>query len=91
MFAAVLLHEIYGFSLLEIADFIADSEDAVQSALIEAEAAAVTVSSVGYPNTPVDLQTRLLAQAFVDAMNSGEVSELKDLMAEHVQLSLIHI
>lgn len=94
VYAAVLLSEIFGFPALDIADFIGASEQGVKSVLIQAMAAGESISTTNnHPGSkkPTDSQARGLSDAFVDAMNSGEVSELKDLMAEYVQITVCNV
>ena len=96
-FASILLKEVYGFSLLEIAEFIGTSEGTVKSALnrvrakVAKDASATSENGARAAYSPVDPQVRVLAEAFVDAMNSGEVSELKALMAKFVQITVCNV
>ncbi len=97
-FAALLLKDVYDFSLAEVADFIGTSEGTVKSALSRArrkmrddgDAYASRSRTSPLPQV-VDAQSKALVQAFVDAINSGEVDRVIDLMAEKVQISVCNV
>lgn len=86
-FAAILLKDVYDFSLEEIADFIGTTAGTVKSALSRARHKMQNTDDASVSN-PED---RALVQAFVDAINSQDVDRVIDLMAETVQFKVCNV
>lgn len=85
---ALLLKDVYAFTLAETADFIGTTPGTVKSALSRArgklrEAPAASVR--------VDAPTATLARAFAQAMNAGDVDRLLTLMSESVKVDVCNV
>lgn len=86
-FAAILLKDVYDFTLEEVADFIGTTPGTVKSALSRAR----RKMRDGRPRRPVDAATSALVHAFVDAMNASDVDRVLALMAETVKIDVCNV
>ena len=86
-FAAILLKDVYEFTLEEIADFIGTTPGTVKSALSRARRKMRTNSA----SKPVDARTSALVRAFVEAMNSKDVDRILHLMSKTVKIDVCNV
>lgn len=86
-FAAILLKDVYEFTLDEIADFIGTTPGTVKSALSRARR-----KMIEHTETPViNDNEKALVRAFVDAINSRDVDQVFDLMSETIQIDVCNV
>lgn len=86
-FAAILLKDVYDFSLEDIADFVGTTVGTVKSALSRARRKVAMNTGTPAP----DDAARALARALADAMNARDVDRLLDLMAESVKIDVCNV
>ena len=86
-FAAIVLKDVYEFTLDEIADFIGTTPGTVKSALGRARGKMRSNSG----GRAVDEPTSALVKAFVDAMNAKDVDRILDLMSETVKIDVCNV
>lgn len=86
-FAAILLKDVYDFTLDEVADFIGTSLGTVKSALGRARRKMQDRNDAHVD----DDAGKALVGAFVDAINSGDVDRVVNLMAEKVQIKVCNV
>ncbi len=86
-FAALLLKDVYSFTLEEIADFIGTTAGTVKSALSRAR----RKMREDAPAKPVDAEAKALVEAFVDAMNARDVERILNLMSETVKIDVCNV
>jgi len=86
-FAAILLKDVYDFTLEEVADFIGTTPGTVKSALSRARK---KMQDNDAPQVS-DPQAKALVQAFVDAMNARDVDRVIDLMEKKVQITVCNV
>ena len=90
--AALILREVLGFSAQEVADSMATSEASVKSALQRARATMderlpdrsqqATLQSLG------DARVRAIVQSYTDALESGDVDAVMELLTEDATWSM---
>lgn len=87
-FCAILLKDVYDFSLEDIADFIGTTTGTVKSALSRAR----TKMKPDQPKpTCIDPEGKALAQAFSDAMNTQDVDRIVALMSETLKIDVCNV
>lgn len=86
-FAALLLKDVYAFSLDEIADFVGTTPGTVKSALSRARGK----MAANADGARVDEASRTLVRAFVDAMNARDVERILELMSETVKIDVCNV
>ncbi len=87
-FVALLLKDVYDYSLKDIADFIGTTEGTVKSALNRARKKMQETAADG---TNIDPALKQLVEKFVDAMNSGDMDQLINMMSEQIQISVCNV
>ncbi|MBD3648488.1 MAG: sigma-70 family RNA polymerase sigma factor, partial [Pseudomonadales bacterium] len=86
-FAALLLKDVYDFTLEEVADFIGTTTGTVKSALSRGRRKMKRESV----NAVDSAERRELVERFVDAINSQDVDRVIELMTETVQISVCNV
>lgn len=86
-FAALVLKEGYGFTLEEIADFMGTTVGTVKSALSRGRRKLRETTSAA----AVDEVSRAVVEAFVAALNGGDVDAILGLMAETVKIDVCNV
>lgn len=86
-FAALLLKDVYEFSLEDIADFIGTTVGTVKSALSRARGKVRRHAQ----SAAADPATRALARAFAEALDAGDVDRVLGLMAEAVKIDVCNV
>ncbi len=89
--ACVVLGDVLGYSLAEIADIAGLSLPAVKAALHRARVRIRDMAA--QPDEPVPMATaaeRARLQAYVDRFNARDFDALRDLLAEDVRLELVN-
>jgi len=85
-FAAIILKELYDFSLEEIADFVGTTMGTVKSALYRARR---KMEAEEFPQ--VDENKKRFAGNLVDAINAQDLDQVKALMAESIQITVCNV
>lgn len=86
-FASILLKDVYGFSLDEIADFIGTTPGTVKSALSRAR----KKMQEDIVSHPVDPELKDVVNKFVDAINANDADQVVSLMVEQVQIQVCNV
>lgn len=86
-FAAILLKDVYAFTLEEIADFVGTTAGTVKSALNRARRKMRENSD----KKAVDAGTSTLVRALAEAMNAGDVDRILGLMSETVKIDVCNV
>lgn len=85
-FAAIILKELYDFSLDEIADFVGTTTGTVKSALYRARR---KMESEEFPD--VGQTKKRFACALVDAINAQDLDRVRALMAESIHITVCNV
>jgi RNA polymerase sigma-70 factor (ECF subfamily) len=86
-FVAILLKDVYDFTLEEVADFIGTTEGTVKSALSRAR----RKMREKQDKPVIDPTAKELVLKFVDAINSQDIDQVIELMAEKVQVKVCNV
>lgn len=87
-FCAMLLKDVYDFSLEDIADFIGTTTGTVKSVLSRAR---TKMKPDHTAPARVDPQAKALALAFSDAMNTQDVDRIVALMSETLKIDVCNV
>lgn len=90
-FAAILLKDVYDFTIDEVADFIGTTTGTVKSALSRARRKMKDQDNDQEYAGVDDVAGRALVGAFVDAINAGDVDRVVGLMEEKVQIKVCNV
>lgn len=86
-FAAILLKDVYDFSLEDIAEFVGTTTGTVKSALSRARQKMKTEP----PPMPIDAATKSMVSAYAEAINSGNREKVMTLMSENVKIDVCNV
>ena len=87
-FVAILLKDVYDFTLEEVADFIGTTKGTVKSALSRARQKMREESEVIQITDPT---VKALVQKYVDAINTQDIDQVIELMSEKVQIKVCNV